>query len=280
MELTLIPRHVASAQAKLFVRVGIKRRQRVSCSGQGDDSPPTDDDVENVVHTRMGIFDVSGQDPTNVSGITLPLSVDGLWTHGYSAFAGKVSFVKNGQLKANHPSDTAASNQFYVFIQVGRLPDGDVVTRDVLGDLPKNKLLRIDTERVLNLNLPIDQLAQGTVPITIGSVAEPRDAMHYHAWSDITNETNSENGSRPALIEGGSFSNENGWLVPPPSYAESINTPSGPCDELTVTTLCSSESEEKDEIQTPLPTPINTTPRYDWTFHPVSACAFFNCNHS
>lgn len=58
-----------------------------------------------------------------------------------------------------------------------------------------------------------------TIPIVIGSVAEPRGAMHTHRWSDLQLD---DGGDRGRMVEGEAISCEDGWILPPPSYARAI----------------------------------------------------------
>jgi len=223
IELKLTPSGVTSAKAKLFIRVGIKRRQHITNMGPTYLGRAIDDQEETIVSARIGVFEVSGQNPTLISGIRLALSVGDAWPFGYSTHAGDVQ----------HPgplNTISASNEFYAFVQIGRLPDSLPHVEGSAPEIPLNRLLPLDTARFRDLNPHATQLSHCTLPITIGSVAEPRGAMHYHAWSDLS----LEGGAR--LIEGGSFSSENGWLVPPPSYLKDAQ-PDAESGQIVITTL-------------------------------------------
>jgi hypothetical protein len=59
------------------------------------------------------------------------------------------------------------------------------------------------------------------IPVVIGSVAEPRDAMHTTRWSDLHLEQ--RNGrERGRMIHGEATSCEDGWLCPPPPYKDAV----------------------------------------------------------
>jgi hypothetical protein len=59
------------------------------------------------------------------------------------------------------------------------------------------------------------------VPLVIGSVSEPRDALYTHRWSDLSLDAN---GQPAVLVDGEDLSCENGWLMPPPSYECAIQS--------------------------------------------------------
>ena len=223
IQLKLTPSGVTSAKAKLFVRVGIKRRQHITNMGANYMGRTINDQEENIVSARIGVFEISGQNPTLISGIRLALSVGDVWPFGYSTHAGEVQHP--GPLR-----NITASNEFYAFVQIGRLPDSLPHVEGSAPEIPLNRLLPLDTARFRDLNPHATQLSHCTLPITIGSVAEPRGAMHYHAWSDLS----LEGGAR--LVEGGSFSSENGWLVPPPSYLKDAQ-PDAESGQIIITTL-------------------------------------------
>jgi hypothetical protein len=231
IDLTLYPTQVASARALVFVRVGIKRRQRISNAEDDEMMPPIDDDTEDIISARVGLFEVSGQEPTKLSGIQLPLSSDDDgWSYGYSTHAGRVSY----------PSvlrKITATNQFFAFVQVGRLPERMPNASEEFQHLPLNKLLPIDAVRYRDFNQTQTKLAHATIPIVIGSVSEPRDAMHYSAWSDLSLTRGPDNVERAHLVEGGSFSNENGWRIPPPAYDDNTSSVQNQIDQVTITIL-------------------------------------------
>ena len=59
------------------------------------------------------------------------------------------------------------------------------------------------------------------LPLVVGSVSEPRQAMHNIRWSDLHLDSSSgEEIGR--MISGEGISCEDGWMVPPPAYDEAI----------------------------------------------------------
>ena len=228
----------------MFIRVGIKRYQHVTLQ-DSDPKDPVNELHENLVSgARIGIFEISGQEPTRISGTCLPLAVDGNWPFGYSTYSGEVP--QPGPFRS-----VAAGNQFYVFVQIGRLPDAGPLAEPLPVDLPLNRLLPLDAARFRDLNRHATQLSHCMLPITIGSVSEPSGAMHYIPWSDLSLSEG------PRLIEGGAFSAENGWLVPPPPYLAQPPYIPQP-NQLVVTTLAettrhddmkSEEGQEEEEVE-------------------------------
>jgi len=223
VDLLLTPIRVESAKARMFIRIGIKRCQHVTDTNPSDLSSPINELQESIVSARIGVFEISGQEPTRISGTCLPLAADGIWPYGYSAYSGEVS--QPGPLRS-----VTAGNQFYAFVQIGRLPDSGPLADSLPIDLPLNTLLPLDAARYRDLNRHATQLSHCTLPITIGSVSEPQGAMHFFPWSDLSLSHG------PRLIEGGSFSSENGWLVPPPPYIAQADPDAQP-DRLVITTL-------------------------------------------
>jgi hypothetical protein len=214
----------------MFIRIGIKRCQHVTNLDVSDPKNLINELQENLVSARIGIFEISGQEPTRISGTCLPLAVDGIWPFGYSTYSGEVS--QPGPFRS-----VTAGNQFYAFVQIGRLPDTGPLSAALPVDLPLNRLLPLDAARYRDLNRHATQLSHCTLPITIGSVSEPQGAMHFFPWSDLSLSQG------PRLIEGGSFSSENGWLVPPPPYLAQAACSPQP-DQLVITTLTKPTSHD------------------------------------
>lgn len=214
----------------MFIRIGIKRCQHVTNTEGGDPSSPVNELQESIVSARIGVFEISGQEPTRISGTILPLSTDGIWPYGYSTYSGEVS-------QPGSSSSVTAGNQFYAFVQIGRLPDTGPMSESLPVDLPLNRLLPLDAARYRDLNRHATQLSHCTLPVTIGSVSEPQGAMHFFPWSDLSLSHG------PRLIEGGSFSSENGWMVPPPAYVAQA-PPEPLSDRLVITTLVGQTSHD------------------------------------
>ncbi|WWC59726.1 uncharacterized protein I303_102288 [Kwoniella dejecticola CBS 10117] len=62
------------------------------------------------------------------------------------------------------------------------------------------------------------------LPIVVGSVSEPRGAMHSVRWSDLHLSRNARGREVGRMIHGESLSMENGWMVPPPCYNDAIKS--------------------------------------------------------
>ncbi|WWD21729.1 hypothetical protein CI109_106216 [Kwoniella shandongensis] len=60
------------------------------------------------------------------------------------------------------------------------------------------------------------------IPIVVGSVSEPRGAMHNVRWSDLQLDRNASGTEVGRMISGESTTCENGWIIPPPSYKEAL----------------------------------------------------------
>jgi hypothetical protein len=60
-----------------------------------------------------------------------------------------------------------------------------------------------------------------TLPIVVGSVSEPRNAMHNYTWSDLHLDRSSGQ-EVGRVVEGEGKSCEDGWILAPPSYADAV----------------------------------------------------------
>jgi hypothetical protein len=172
----------------------------------------------------------------------LPLMLDGAWTHGYSTLLA-------GDAEGMHTARQSLSSTFALYIDVlfhsarGRVQTCDDAAK---GDQPPYLVAHapllplasgggltaaVDGSAGQRLWERVALLAPAAprtlaVPIIIGSVSEPRDALYMHSWSDLQltdgQDTSSPNAPPGRLIEGEALSNEDGWLCPPPCYATAI----------------------------------------------------------
>ena len=126
----------------------------------------------------------------------------------------------------------AVSSTFHVALTVGFIPTQayttDQITRFIPGgkDLPPG-VLSTPTPVLPTTSLyAVKRFFPGTMrtlplPIVVGSVSEPRLAMHNHRWSDLhLDRTSGREVGR--MVSGEGTTCEDGWILAPPTYREAI----------------------------------------------------------
>lgn len=198
---------LADDDTAVLVRVSLVREELVEAG--------TTSSTCTVVSTRIGWERVGpNRQPVTIRP-TLPLNVGSTWRYGFTT----VLAIDGGP--DAHPVNV--SSKFHLHIDSVFLPAsaprqlgfGGPGLRPPVGgsDAQSRAWARIE-RRAPSTSCSL------SIPIVVGSVSEPRDAMHAHRWSDLQLD---EQGDGGTMIDGEAFSCEDGWLSAPPSYAEAID---------------------------------------------------------
>ncbi|KAL7419122.1 hypothetical protein Q5752_005958 [Cryptotrichosporon argae] len=179
--------------------------------------------------------------PVVLSDLALPVMCDGRWPHGFSTM---LHVDPPAHTSGAHAQSIAVSSTFHVGITIAFMPVSD--DRTVLDALALAPAPGAAPLRPGELSTPmppshphalsVDAVRRRipgtcrtlTLPVVIGSVSEPRGAMHAHRWQDVVDDAASaDTAATPTgrrrqaairTVEGESVSCENGWMVPPPAY--------------------------------------------------------------
>lgn len=184
------------------VRATLMREERVA----GPLSPAT---TISTVVAAVSVSETTATVPIEVVGC-LPLMQGPTWEYGHSTSATAGGLV--------------ASSRFHVRLDVviSRLETGEP-SQLLFGDRVVRHCVPACQGGIwdeLQPNGSSARVAQHTftVPVEIGSVAEPLGAAYTHTWADI--EWGSDGTGH--LVTGNALSSENGWFVAPPPYAEAL----------------------------------------------------------
>ncbi|WRT64529.1 uncharacterized protein IL334_001461 [Kwoniella shivajii] len=229
--------------SQVLVRLALVRREHSSLSTHElRDAQGNGLVLEEEIVSRWGWVESSSDDKIKLRDITLPLMPNGesTWKHGMS------TMLNVGQ-STNHTSQSeegiSVSSTFHLNITLAFLSitSGSTVLSDYLPSafssqstisIPPpgefSQPLSPGSEGYFNIS-DFKRSFPGTIktlplPIVVGSVSEPRGAMHNIRWSDLHLETNSRGRETGRMIHGESTSMENGWMVPPPCYKDAIQT--------------------------------------------------------
>lgn len=194
-------------ETAVLVRVSIVREERVD-SGVASS-------VRSIVSTRVG-WEPVGRDPVTLHP-HLPVMTGNTWRHGFSTV-----LAIDGGADAN---PVHVSSKFYLRIDTVLLPVS--APRQLGFGAPGLHPPMAGSDAESRAWARIERRAPATsrslsIPIVIGSVSEPRDALHAHRWSDLQLDEGGEGGGR--MVNGETFSCEDGWMLAPPSYSEALDS--------------------------------------------------------
>ncbi|WVW78174.1 hypothetical protein I302_100125 [Kwoniella bestiolae CBS 10118] len=230
---------------QVLIRLALVRREHSSLSKQEPlDSQGNGLVVEEEIVSRWGWIESSSEDKIRLKDIALPLLPDGsnTWKHGMSTMlnVNSSNTSPNGEEPGVSVSSTFHLNVTLAFLSItpgspvlsDYLPAGFSDANDLPIEIPQpgefSEPLSPNSAGYFNIS-KFKRYFPGTVktlplPIVVGSVSEPRGAMHNVRWSDLHLSRNSRGREVGRMIHGESLSMENGWMVPPPSYHEAIKT--------------------------------------------------------
>lgn len=208
---------------QILLRLSLVRREHSSGAAKAFRDPLGQVGLikEEELVSRYGWFESNSTDEINLSDVCLPLSLDQSWDRGFS------TMLHVG------PNDTAeqhisVSSTFHLAISMALLPlssQSSQVLSDFFPLPPVNTFTTPQRDASINLSA-IKRSFPGVIrtlplPIVVGSVSEPRSAMHSFSWSDLhlDRSTGMEVGR---VVEGAGVSCEDGWILAPPSYADAV----------------------------------------------------------
>lgn len=215
---------------QILIRLCLIRREH-SHSAPSDKHDPLGEQGllhEEEIISRHAWVESDGIEPINLNNILIPLLLDGdrSWTHGFSTTL-NVGLPSN----ANPASDQiSVSSTFHLATTLAFLVTDFGTLNRYIHNLPEQGVF---TEPVLakhdTFNLALmKKYFPGTMrtlplPIVIGSVSEPRSAMHSVRWSDLhVDRSSGQEVGR--MVNGEAITCEDGWIVPPPAYGDAIKS--------------------------------------------------------
>ncbi|WWC68184.1 uncharacterized protein I206_102107 [Kwoniella pini CBS 10737] len=227
---------------QILIRIALVRREHCSLSIiEPLDSQGNGLVTEEELNSRWGWIESSSQDKIKLRNIVLPLMPKEVrtWNSGMSTML-NVGPSIHDQEQGVGVSSTFHLNVTLAFLSLTQgspslmdyLPAGfnDKTIEDII--IPKcgefSEPSSPNQEGYFNIS-KFKKCFPGTVktlplPIVVGSVSEPRGAMHNVRWSDLHLSRNSSGREVGRMIHGETLSMENGWMVPPPSYNEAIKS--------------------------------------------------------
>jgi hypothetical protein len=150
------------------------------------------------------------------------------WTHGYSTVLNVGPMTDSLETEMIAVSSTFHLAITFAFLAIS--PDTPTLSELVDRPLPPLGVWSEPTLAHSKHYLGLDIFKRnfpGSVrtlplPIVIGSVSEPRGAMHLHRWSDLHLYGSSPGAQVGRMVDGEAYSCENGWIEPPPCYGDAI----------------------------------------------------------
>lgn len=208
---------------QILLRLALTRREHSSLSISDVSTGLV---AEEEVASRWGWIETTDNTPKFLKDITLPLMPDQTWQHGFST-------ILNVGPPANSTSineTISVSSTFHLSVVVAFLhitPGGPTLQDVIDRPLPPVGTFTIPVADHGGMTVEhIRNIIPGTVKnfplaIVVGSVSEPRSAMHTIQWSDLHLDRSS-GWEESRIISGEAMSCENGWMLPPPAYHEAI----------------------------------------------------------
>lgn len=209
---------------QILVRLALMRREHTSLSPADLRDPSGQAGLvnEREVHSRFTWLESNSDSQLELETI-LPIMSGDTWTHGFST-------MLNVGPPSNSSADTetiSVSSTFHLAVTFAFLPltsGGPTLDKVLDRHLPPIGIFT-ETNDVLDL-VAMKRTFPGTVrtlplPLVIGSVSEPRNAMQTIRWSDLHIDRSSGR-QVGRMISGEEISCEDGWIVAPPAYGEAI----------------------------------------------------------
>ena len=223
IHLRLTPPPDVDARVQLVVRVALMRREYSSMyDAEIRDSTGQAGLVsEHEIASRFAWYNPTCTAPLEISAI-LPLMQDGTWTHGFSTSLNVGPSDKTPETEHIFVSSTFHLNITLAFLPL--TPDSISLVKLLGRPLPPVGVFS-DVHDVLDLpslkrNFP-GTIHSVPLPIVVGSVSEPRNAMQNYRWSDLYIDR-SNGRERARMVSGEAITCEDGWVLPPPEYEEAI----------------------------------------------------------
>lgn len=155
----------------------------------------------------------------------LPIMTAPTWAHGFS------TVLNVDAAHGTSGATTVVSSTFHLLVQAVFLRDDEELSTwfDELGgeQLDEGQFSRArggtaDERAQWDALVARHAAAQRTLslPVILGSVSEPRGALHAYHWSDLQLGAAGEPGR---MVEGEAFSSEDGWMCAPPTYSQALD---------------------------------------------------------
>lgn len=211
---------------QILVRLTLVRREHSSLSMVeiGDATGRAGLVSEEIVNARFAWFESNSTAPLNVE-TTLPLMTGDNWDFGFSTMLNVGPHHANPTITDN----ISVSSTFHLAATIAFLPltpGGPTFENFLKRKLPPAGTWKQATDCLkfasFGRNFP-GTIRTIPMPIVVGSVSEPRHAMHSIRWSDLHLD-NSSGREIGRMINGEEISCENGWIMPPPDYDEAIQS--------------------------------------------------------
>ncbi|OCF33796.1 hypothetical protein I316_04508 [Kwoniella heveanensis BCC8398] len=235
---------------QILIRLALVRREHSSLSpAETRDAAGHGLVHEEEIVSRWGWIESSSEDKITLKDIALPLMPLGVstWRHGMSTMlnVGPAASANGGE-EAISVSSTFHMNVTLAFLSITpgspvlsdylpaafssaspvHIPPPGVFTQPMASSSRHHAHTHSGSAGYLNM-ARLKRSFPGTIktlplPIVVGSVSEPRGAMHNTRWSDLHLERNAGGREVGRMIHGEGVSCENGWIMPPPSYEEAL----------------------------------------------------------
>ena len=229
------PTHGATIQPfHILVRLALVRREHHSNRPHDFRDPLGHAGLksEEELHAASLWLESDGISPLELNDLVLPITLaDTRWTKGYSTMLNVGPPSTSTATDADH---IAVSSTFHLGVTLAFIPLGthvsshsSTVTRFIPGGpRAQRSLCPVAPVTPLTSLASLKRHFPGTMrtlplPIVIGSVSEPRLAMHQHRWSDLQlDRTSGREVGR--MISGEGVSCEDGWILAPPRYEDAV----------------------------------------------------------
>lgn len=227
LRLILTPPSELQIAYQILVRVAVVRREYSSLFPNTNTDTSSQGGLvsETEVTSRLTWYDVDPTSgPLSVETVLPLITGDTPWQHGFS------TLLNVGPQTAGTDDTISVSSSFHVAVTLGFLPIDQPASIQSFVEisLPPRGIF---TPAVAGPTIDLAAMKQrlpGTVrtlplPIIIGSVSEPRNAMQLYTWSDLhLDQSSGQEVGR--VITGEALSCEDGWILAPPSYAEAVSS--------------------------------------------------------
>ena len=213
-------------QHQVIIRLAIMRREHSSLAANAHDPSSGHSGLVNEEEISSRFTWLESLTPATMDIQTiLPVMDDNTWTHGFSTML-NVGPPSNSTTEVENIS---VSSTFHLAVTLAFLPitpGGPTLDKVLDRPLPAAGTFT-ESHDILDL-ITLKRNFPGTIrtlplPIVIGSVSEPRSAMHNIRWSDLHLDRSSGR-EIGRMISGEALSCEDGWIMAPPAYSEAIKT--------------------------------------------------------
>lgn len=224
LRLILAPPKEITERYHVLVRIALIRREHSSKSDNALRDPSGQAGLvkETEITSSLAWFEVN-KEAIHIDTV-IPIMMDGNWQHGYSTMLNVGSANSGPENDSISVSSTFHLASTLAFLPI--VPRGKQLKDLVPIPLPPRGVFKPPRSGPTIDMAILKQHFPGTVrtlplPIVLGSVSEPRSALHTTRWSDLHLDQSS--GTEVGrVITGEVLSCEDGWIQAPPSYLEAL----------------------------------------------------------